>query len=37
MDRRTTIKWMLAVATAVPALRALAYTPEPLARDVAPN
>jgi len=37
MDRRTTIKWMLAAATAVPALRALAYTPEPLARDVAPN
>jgi len=37
MDRRTTIKWMLAAAAAVPALRALGYTPEPLARDVAPN
>jgi len=37
MDRRTTIKWMMAAAAAVPALRALGYTPEPLARDVAPN
>jgi len=35
MDRRTTIKWMFAVAAAVPSLRSFAYTPEPLARDVA--
>jgi hypothetical protein len=37
MDRRTTIKWMLAAAAAVPGLDALAYTPEPQARDVAAN
>ena len=35
MDRRTTIKWMFAAAAAVPSLRSFAYTPEPLARDVA--
>ena len=35
MDRRTTIKWMFAAAAAVPALRSFAYTPEPMARDVA--
>ena len=35
MDRRTTIKWMFAAAAAVPSLRSFAYTPEPLAREVA--
>lgn len=34
MDRRTTIKWMLAAAATVPSLQALAYTPRPLALDV---
>ena len=39
MDRRTTIKWMLAAAAAVPALRdtAFAASAEALARDVAAN
>lgn len=37
MDRRTTLKWMLAASAAVPSLRSFAYTPEPLARDVAAN
>ena len=37
MDRRTTIKWMLAASAAIPSLRSFAYTPEPLARDVAAN
>jgi hypothetical protein len=37
MDRRTTIKWMFAVAATVPALRVHGYTAEPLARDVAAN
>jgi len=37
MDRRTTIKWMLAASSAIPSLRSFAYTPEPLARDVAAN
>lgn len=37
MDRRTTIKWMFAAASAVPQLGSLAFggTAEPLARDVA--
>jgi len=35
LDRRTTLKWMFAAAAAVPSLSALAYTPEPFARDVA--
>jgi len=35
MDRRTTIKWMLAASAALPSLRSFGYTPEPLARDVA--
>ena len=37
LDRRTTIKWMFAAAATVPSLQALAYAPEPLARDVAAN
>ena len=37
MDRRTTIKWMLAASAAIPSLRSYGYTPEPLARDVAAN
>jgi len=37
MDRRTTIKWMLAASAAIPSLRSFGYTPEPLARDVAAN
>ena len=37
LDRRTTIKWMFAAAAAVPSLQALAYAPEPQARDVAAN
>jgi hypothetical protein len=37
MDRRTTINWVFAAAAAVPSLRSFAYTPEPLARDVAAN
>ncbi|MBC8026893.1 MAG: gluconate 2-dehydrogenase subunit 3 family protein [Steroidobacteraceae bacterium] len=35
MDRRTTIKWMFAAAATVPALQSIAYSPQPLARDVA--
>ena len=35
LDRRTTLKWMFAAAAAVPSLSALAYSPEPFARDVA--
>ena len=34
LDRRTTIKWMLAAAATVPSLTALAYASQPLARDV---
>jgi len=37
LDRRTTIKWMFAAAATVPSLQALAYAPEPHARDVAEN
>lgn len=37
MDRRTTIKWMLAAAATVPSLQSLAYSPQALARDVAPD
>jgi hypothetical protein len=35
IDRRTTIKWMLSAAATVPALRAGAEVPAPLAREVA--
>jgi hypothetical protein len=35
LDRRTTIKWMLAAAATVPSLQALGNSPEPQARDVA--
>jgi hypothetical protein len=35
LERRTTLKWMFAAAAAVPSLSALAYSPEPFARDVA--
>ncbi len=34
MDRRTTIKWMLAAAASVPALHAANYAPRPFAIDV---
>jgi len=34
MDRRTTIKWMLAAAATVPSLQAIAYTPQSFALDV---
>jgi len=37
MDRRTSIKWMLAAAASVPSLRGHAAAPDPLARDVAAN
>jgi hypothetical protein len=37
MDRRTTIKWMIAAAAAAPSLRSFGNVPEPLARDVAAN
>lgn len=37
MDRRTTIKWMFAAAATVPSLQSIAYSPQPLARDVAPD
>ena len=36
MDRRTTIKWMLAAAATVPALR-VSFAGEAAARDVAAN
>ncbi len=35
MDRRTTIKWMLAATATVPALQAGTYAPRPFALDVA--
>jgi hypothetical protein len=35
MDRRTTIKWMLAAAAGVPSLRGVTHASEPLAREVA--
>jgi gluconate 2-dehydrogenase subunit 3-like protein len=34
MDRRTSIKWMLAAAASVPSLQAIAYTPRPFALDI---
>jgi len=36
MDRRTTLKWMLAASAALPSLQSLAgvYAPQPFARDV---
>jgi hypothetical protein len=37
MDRRTTLKWMVAAATAVPSLQVLADSAESLARAVAAN
>ncbi len=37
MDRRTTIKWVFAAAASVPSLQSIAYSPQPLARDVAPD
>jgi hypothetical protein len=37
MDRRTTLKWMLAAAATVPALRVYGYAGAPLASDVAAN
>lgn len=37
LDRRTTLKWMFAAAATVPSLQALAYAPQPQARNVAAN
>jgi hypothetical protein len=37
VDRRTTLKWMVAAATAVPSLQVLGASGEPLARAVAAN